>query len=147
MVKVQHRAPSGQGSDPSVALACLDNFLEAASALDSAWDRVLDRGTYPAYLPSFDEFVNALFAWRDEVKDRLAVEDQEVNPVNLADPQAVRAWVKAMRSQVEDMAGAGEDATRPLGQRRLGRMMARRTVVEARDACLLLLRAAESGIG
>jgi hypothetical protein len=50
------------------------------------------------------------------------------------DPAAVRAWIAELRNQIEDATSAGEDATRPLGQRRLGRMMARRMVVEAEGA-------------
>jgi hypothetical protein len=108
---------------------------------------VLDRSTYPGYLPSFDEFLSALYNWQAEIEGRLSAEDREPDPVNLSDPAAMRAWIADMRNQIEDAASAGEDATRPLGKRRLGRMMARRMVVEARDAALSLLRAAELGLG
>jgi hypothetical protein len=147
MTEVYHRARPGQGSDPSRARACLDRFIEAADALEEAWDPVLDRSTYPGYLPSFEEFVSALHDWQAEVHGRLALEDREPDPVNFADPAAVRAWIAEMRTQIEDAASAGEDATRPLGKRRLGRMMARRMAVEAHDAGLSLLRAAELGLG
>lgn len=147
MAEVYHRARPGQGSDPSNARACLDRFIEAAEALGKAWDPVLDRGSYPGYLPSFHEFMRALSDWQAEVHGRLAIRDREPDPLNFADPAAVRAWIAEMRNQIEDATSAGEDATRPLGQRRLGRMMARRMVVEARDAGLSLLRAAELGLG
>jgi hypothetical protein len=91
--------------------------------------------------------VSALSDWQAEVHGRLSIEDREPEPLNFADPTAVRAWITDMRNQIEDATSAGEDATRPLGQRRLGRMMARRMVVEARDAGLSLLRAAELGLG
>jgi hypothetical protein len=147
MSDVHHRAPRGKGSDPSAALASLDRFVEAAKALNDVWDLPMERSTYPACLPSFDEFVSLLEDWQNDVHGRLALEDREPDPLNLADPAAVRAWIKDMRAQIEDAAGAGEDATRPSGKRHLGRLMARRTIVEARDAALQLLRAAELGLG
>jgi hypothetical protein len=147
MSDVVHRTRSGQGSDPSVACAHLEQFIKAGSALSAAWHPVLDRG-YPRYLPSFDEFMAALLHWKEEVKEQREVaEDEEFRPVNFADPDEVRRWLKGVRSQVEDAVAAGEDATRSLGKRGLGRLMARRMVIEARHALLELLQAAERGIG
>jgi hypothetical protein len=146
MSEVYHRPRPGQGTDPSKARASLDEFIEAARALEEAWDPVLDRGTYPAYLPSFTELLRDLVEWKADVHGRLSIEDREPDALNLADPAAVRAWLREMQNQIEDATSAGEDATRPLGKRRLGRMMARRTIVEARGAALSLLRAVELGL-
>lgn len=134
-------------SDPAKACALLERFVDAAGALSEAWDPALDPG-YPRYLPSFDEFVSALLDWKEEVIERKAVlDDEDIRPVNFNDPVEVRRWLKDLRGQVEDAAGAGEDATRPLGKRALGRLIARRTVIEARHALLQLLEAAERGLG
>jgi len=139
---------AGQGDAPSAACACLERFIEVASALEDAWDPVLDRSSYPAYLPSFDEFVSALIAWRDEVRERETIaKSSDIQPVPFADATAVRGWLKEVRTQVDDGLGAGEDATRPLGRRTLGRRMARRKVMDAQRALLELFEAAERGLG
>lgn len=65
--------------------------------------------------------------------------------VDLADPDAARAWLSDLRTQVEDLAAAGEDATRPLGRRVLGRPTARSEILEARRALRQLLDIAERG--
>jgi hypothetical protein len=141
-----HRPRKGQSSDASAALAHLSRFVETAFALNEAWNEVLDRG-YPRYLPSFDEFMSELLTWREVVTERQEVtDDDDILPLNFADPAEVRRWIKDMRGQVDDAAGAGEDATRPVGKRALGRLMARRTVIEARHALLELLEAAERGL-
>lgn len=44
----------------------------------------------------------------------------KVNMLSFADPEAVRVWLAHLRAQIEDAVAAGEDATRPPGQRRLG---------------------------
>jgi hypothetical protein len=146
MKDVVHRARSGQGSDPSTARALLSQFIDAAYALSAGWDPALDPG-YPRHLPSFDEFVTELHTWKEEVDERQEVaEDEDIRPLNFANPVEVQAWLKRVRSQVEDAVTAGEDATRPLGKRALGRLMARRMLIEARHALLELLQAAERGI-
>jgi hypothetical protein len=144
MSEVVHRGHEGQGSDPSEARVCLERFVKVAHELNNAWDRVLDGGGYPAYLPSFDEFVSALSAWRDQVTERLEVaEDEDIPPVNFGDRTEVRAWLKQVQTQVADAVTAGEDATRPIGQRSLGRPIpappARKTVRPGTRAALDLL--------
>jgi hypothetical protein len=67
--------------------------------------------------------------------------------VDLADPAARRAWLADLREQLEDLAAAGEDATRPLGRRALGRPTARGQILEARHALQQLVDAAERGLG
>src|SRR5262245_48490480 len=80
MSDVVHRACKGQGSDPSAACELLAQFVKAANALSEGWDPVLDRG-YPRYLPSFDEFIEALIGWREVVEEKQAVdEDEEIEP-------------------------------------------------------------------
>ena len=147
MKDVVHHAREGQGSDPSAARDRLSQFIEAGHALCEAWNPALDRG-YPGYLPSFDEFLAVLVIWYEAVKGGQEIaEDEDIRPVNFADQTDIRSWLKNLRAQVEDGMSAGEDATRPLGQRALGRLSARRTVLEARKALLELLQAAERGIG
>ena len=48
------------------------------------------------------------------------------------DAAAVRAWARDVYTQARDATGAGEDATRPPGQRELGRAAARRIIDGAR---------------
>ena len=147
MSDVVHRARKGQGSDPSAASRRLSQFIEAAHALCEEWDPVLDRG-YPRYLPSFDEFLSVLNLWHEAVKARQDMAAREdIEPLNFADPAELRKWLAQVRVQVEDAVCAGEDATRPLGQRGLGRLIARRMVIEAKTALLELLQAAERGLG
>jgi hypothetical protein len=54
--------------------------------------------------------------------------------VLLRDPAALRAWLAGVKDNIEDLASAGEDATRPSGRRALGRKTARAHVVETRKA-------------
>jgi hypothetical protein len=77
----------------------------------------------------------------------VACEHLDLPPVNFADRAAVRSWLKEVRAQVEDAVAAGEDATRPLGERALGRLTTRRMVIESRHALLQLLEAGERGVG
>ena len=145
MRELHHRPPGGKGGDPSSARLCLRRFIDAAHALDAAWHPDLDRPTYPRYLPSFDTFVSDLVDWRDEVEERAAVAESDLKPLDLGDPAAVRAWLTDLRAQVDDAMAAGEDATRPLSRRALGRPMARRSLLEARHALQQLLEMAERG--
>ena len=47
------------------ACAALSAFVASAYALQSAWNEAAVGYDYPEYLPSFDEFVSDLIAWRD----------------------------------------------------------------------------------
>ena len=67
----------------------------------------------------------------------------DMNALDFGDPEAMRSWLARLRAQIEDVVAAGEDATRPPGQRRLGRAAARRVIKEARRALEQLLEAAE----
>jgi len=62
--------------------------------------------------------------------------------LDFGDPEAMRAWLAHLRAQIEDLGGAAEDATRPPGQRLLGRAAARGVIEEARWALDQLLSAA-----
>lgn len=66
-------------------------------------------------------------------------------PLDFGDPEAMRAWLAHLRAQIEDLAGAAEDATRPPGKRMLGRAAARGVVEEARWALEQLPEAASEG--
>jgi hypothetical protein len=73
-------------------------------------------------------------------------DQKQLEPVNFADPAAVRVWVSDLRAQISDAVATGEDALRPLGSRRLGRWTARRTLREASVAIEQLLAAAAQGV-
>lgn len=62
------------------------------------------------------------------------------------DPAEIRGWLAALREQMLDLAGAGEDATRRLGERVLSRAEARRRIEEAGQAVEELLEAADRGL-
>jgi hypothetical protein len=66
-----------------------------------------------------------------------------VKPVNLADPAEAAGWLAQLREQIADAVAAGDDATRPLGQRDLGRRAARRAILDAGAALEAMLDAAE----
>src|SRR5215468_4264037 len=144
MSEIQHGPAMGQGSDPSRARACLTHFLEAASALHEAWSPILELPTYPRYLPSFDHVVRDLEAWRDEVEDRPYREPPK--PLDLTDSSAVRAWLTDLHKNIKDAIAAGDDATRPPGERDLGRRTAREHILEAHRSLRLLIEAARRGL-
>ena len=62
------------------------------------------------------------------------------------DPVEIRAWLGALREQTDDLAAAGEDATRRLEERVLSRSEARRRIESAGQAVDDLLGAAERGL-
>jgi hypothetical protein len=137
---------SGQIAASRAARESLSRFIEAAMALDAAWHPAFDRKASPAYLPSFDSFMRDLIVWRDDVDERGAVAESDIPPPAFTDPEAVRAWLEQLSAQVDCAVSAGEDATRPTGQRSLGRAMARSTLLEARRALEQLLEAATRGV-
>lgn len=67
------------------------------------------------------------------------------DPLDFSDREAVRAWLTELRMQIDEVVAAGEDATRPPGERALGRAAARRAILEARTALGQILSAAERG--
>lgn len=147
MSEVHQRPRGGKGGDPFAARRALRRFIKAAVALDAAWHPLLEVPTYPRYLPAFETLLRDLKEWQEEAEDRPWVEPKESQPVDLGDPEAVRAWVADLRTQIGDATDVGEDALRPLGRRRLGRPIARRTLREAKVAIDQLLTAAERGAG
>ena len=62
------------------------------------------------------------------------------------DPAEIRAWLGALREQIDDLAAAGEDATRRLAERVLSRVEARRRIEAAGQAVEALLEAAARGL-
>jgi hypothetical protein len=64
-------------------------------------------------------------------------------PIDLCDPAQRRRWLADMEAQIEDAVAASEDATRPLGRRVLGRVSARRQILEAERALRELMDAAQ----
>jgi hypothetical protein len=74
------------------------------------------------------------------------IDANTTKPLDLSDPTAVRTWLSALTTQIEDIAAAAEDATRPPDRRRLGRALARSMIIEARGALLRILKAAERGL-
>jgi hypothetical protein len=70
-----------------------------------------------------------------------------MDPLDFGSREAVRAWLDDLREQIDDAIGAAEDATRSPGRRDLGRRMARRIVLGARESIASLLDSAERGAG
>jgi hypothetical protein len=138
---------SGQIAASRAGRESLEHFLDAALALDRPWHPSLNRKTYPAYLPSFDSFLLDLVFWRDEVDERYDIAESNIPPLDFTDPEAFRTWLAQLRTEIIDAVGAGEDANRPVGKRRMGRAMARSTLLEARRALGQLLDAATRGVG
>lgn len=60
-------------------------------------------------------------------------------PPNLNDPETIRAWLARVETGVDDAIGAAEDQLRPLADRNLGRVQARRIVGEAKGSLARLL--------
>jgi hypothetical protein len=146
MSNVDDPPASGQIAASRTARESLEHFLDAALALDAGWHPSQGRNTYPAYLPSFDSFLLDLVLWRDEVDERYGIAESDIPPLDITNPEAFRAWLTELRSEIDDAVGAGEDATRPVGKRRLGRATARSTLLEARRALEQLLEAATRGV-
>lgn len=69
-----------------------------------------------------------------------------LKPVNLADAAEASAWLAQLREQIDDAVAAGDDATRPPGQRDLGRRSARRAILEAGRSLRELLHAVKRGV-
>lgn len=65
--------------------------------------------------------------------------------VSLANPDVAREWLDYLASKVDDLAGAGEDATRAPG-RLLGRAMARSHVLEGRHSLRVMIASARRGL-
>jgi hypothetical protein len=63
-----------------------------------------------------------------------------IEPLDLADPEEVRRWLDKLESDIWDAIAAGDDATRPPGERDLGRRMAREHILEARRSLRLSSR-------
>ena len=76
---------------------------------------------------------------------RAAAGGKGTDPLDWSDHEAVRAWLRELRTQIDEIVGAGEDATRPPGERALGRAAARRAILEAQRALGQMLAAAEGG--
>jgi hypothetical protein len=73
-------------------------------------------------------------------------DDFSIRPLNLADVVQVRAWLDRVETHITDATAAGEDATRPLARRDLGRRTARRELLEARQSLKRLLQAAKRSV-
>ena len=59
--------------------------------------------------------------------------------LDLSDPETIRAWLARVETGVDDAIGAAEDQLRPLADRNLGRLQARRIVGEAKGSLARLL--------
>ena len=145
MAPVEYRLPAVKKVDPTYARLCLHHFVDAARDLVAAWHPDLERPPIPGYLPPFETFVLDLLEWCEEVDDHAGLDDLAFQAVDLSDPKARRAWMIALRTQLDDVMAAGEDATRPTDRRSLGLPTARRTLLEAQRAIQLLLEAADPG--
>lgn len=70
-----------------------------------------------------------------------------MQPLDLRSPSAVLRWTAELRTQVEDLWGAADDATRPPSQRALGRTEARRLASDAYKAIGEMLDGVLAGLG
>jgi hypothetical protein len=123
----------------------LASFIQAAAALLEAWHPSLDRGR-PRYLPAFADFLTDLHDWQTAATEPAHAAAAAPPPLDLADPAVLRAWLADLRLQLDDALGAGDDATRPPGQRDLGRREARRLLFGARATIAALLASAERAL-
>jgi hypothetical protein len=146
MAEVHQRLKRRKGGDPSLVIRRLDAFIDAADALLNAWDPVLEGGGYPRCLPSFDEFIDHLREWRESASELDGVKRSGVEPVDLAKPEELRRWLLKLDANICDAIAAGDDATRPPGQRDLGRMMARQRILESRHSLRVLVEAARRSL-
>ena len=147
MADVPQRPPRRKDPDLSVARERLDAFLAAGDALAEAWHPKLEVSTYPRFLPGFRDLMKALRCWRAEVFEVAAISgDDALEPLDLADTAKVRTWLTHLEEQIDDAVASGEDATRPIGLRELGRGMARRKMLEARESLGSLIEMAKRGM-
>ncbi|MFT3771166.1 MAG: hypothetical protein QM820_37605 [Minicystis sp.] len=141
-----HQAPSGgKGGDPPAALVFLRRLVQAARELRDQWGPEVDGSIYPRTRHDFDGLVQLLERWLDDVEARPMAPAGGSYALDLDDRALVRAWLFTLRTKVEDAVAAGEDATRPLGRRELGRQTARSAILEAGHAIDGMLAAAERG--
>ena len=141
-----HRRPRRSKDDVRpLPVRRLEAFIDAAEALLEAWDPVLERGGYPRYLRSFDEFIEDLKLWAGCVDEAADVEVRDVEALDFRDAKAVRKWLAALECAWQDAVAAGDDATRAPGARVLGRAEARSHVLGARQQLLCLMEAGRKG--
>ncbi|MFT3772195.1 MAG: hypothetical protein QM820_42880 [Minicystis sp.] len=141
-----HQAPAGgKGGDPPAALYALRRFVEAAHELRNVWVPDLEGPAYPRSLSSFAGLVRDLQTWLEAIEALPMEPADKPFVLDLTDREAVRAWLGELRTQIDDAVGAGEDATRPLSRRELGRPMARTAILQARHSIEQMLLAAERG--
>src|SRR4029079_7530151 len=105
-----YRPTAGKNVDPTYSHLCLHRFVDAAQDLASAWHPALERPPLPHYLPSFQVFVMDLLEWCEEVDEHMPSEDRAFKPVDFTDLAAVRSWLTVLRTQIDDVTAAGEDA-------------------------------------
>lgn len=70
-----------------------------------------------------------------------------MQPIDLRSPSVLLRFVAEMRTQVDDLWGACDDATRPPSKRALGRSEARRLAADAYRAINQMLDSALLGLG
>lgn len=66
--------------------------------------------------------------------------------LNWNDPAACAAWLADVAGRCKDAVAVAEDQTRPLGKRRLGRVIARELLAEAKGSLQAQLRFARRGL-
>ena len=107
---------------------------------------MLERGGYPRYLRSFDEFVEDLKIWAGCVDEAADVELRDVEAVDFRRREGgARSGWAALDCAVQDAVAAGDDATRAPGARVLGRAITRSHVVGRGHQLLCLMEAARKG--
>jgi hypothetical protein len=93
-----------------------------------------------------------LVAWPDGVErggPRSHQRDETVrdhlDTLDLEDMEQVKAWALLLKDALDDMAAAGDEATRPRSQRVLSKAEARRQLFESWTKALQLLGALQRG--
>jgi hypothetical protein len=69
-----------------------------------------------------------------------------VSGLNWKDPAECAAWLADVTGRCKDAVAVAEDQTRPLNERRLGPVTARRLLAEAKRAIQAQLRYARAGL-
>ncbi len=139
-----HDPPSKHQPPPH--LAALASFIEAAAALLEAWHPSLDGGR-PGYLPPLDHLLSDLRTWQTQATSPPDATRGDIpHLLDLSDPAAFRSWLTALHVQLDDALSAGDDATRPPGQRDLGRRTARCLLFGARASIGALLASADRAL-
>src|SRR6185437_5186893 len=126
MPDVPHGPPEGQHVDIDTARARLTELIQAGEAFLAAWHPSFAVGLNPPYVGWIRDLLFTLECWEEDFAETAPIESYQVARLDLGDRGQVPRWLKELDTQIKDAVAAGEDATRPPGQRTLGRSLARK---------------------